>query len=342
MKNKQIRLILHLGQHKTGSKALQSYLWLNQQRFIERGILYPTVPKHKINVPAYQCSHFILYALARRDAMIASGEVSAAENFYSQYKDQFAPFKNLQDLLQEIEQEREKHNAHTIILSSEDLFDMQSAHELDFHSEWIVYLAKKLAELSLKLNWRIDAVVYLRRPDHLLHAHYAQFIKGSVCNHLSFDMFANLFKPRLNSLAILEIWATHLQAEKIHVRPYEFEFMRNGIVGDFCQSLLGFIPTDSCAKVEHNLEYANQTPSKPYIDLIRLINRVFSHQSSNLIRNFVLKLAFHNQSKFDYRKAWLSPRARNEILKSYRQDFNQIAKIYIGTDNEKFFQEDWN
>ena len=59
--------------------------------------------------------------------------------------------------------------------------------------------SKILASLVADFNYDPLVVVYLRRQDHLLGAHYAQFIKGSSCNDLDFASFSKIFSPRLET-----------------------------------------------------------------------------------------------------------------------------------------------
>lgn len=108
----QPTLILHLGQHKTGSKALQSFLtaqsnWLAT----EHGILYPLSGRNPASVHrAYQISHHQFYSLLRH----------------------LNPLDSLLQLFAQIDAERLGRGCHTVLLSAEDLFDMHTAYDLDF------------------------------------------------------------------------------------------------------------------------------------------------------------------------------------------------------------------
>lgn len=335
------KVILHIGQHKTGSKALQSYLALNADKLRERGILYPlgTSPGHQI--AAYSNSHFQCYVLARHEAMMACGENAAAGQFWSAYGQYCTPYTTLDQLLDIYETERMHIGAHTIIISAEDLFDMQSAHEMHFSPQWVSHAAHAFHNCALRLGWEPEIAAYLRRPDHLLNAHYAQFIKGDTRNTLDFETFSIDFKPRLDSLGILNIWAAVFRPEHLHVRPYELGSLPGGIVPDFFEHLLGFLPGRDWAQVPSNLESSNITPGRAYIDLMREINIRISKNLPAPAREAVLQCAFAYRSVNDPAASWLSPAARYRLTNHYRKDYQEISKHYCKLADHDFFTEAW-
>ena len=84
MSRPEPRLVVHVGQHKTGSKALQSFLYHNRRGLRDRGILYPVSDAPCYGVRAYAISQFRLYALVRREAIDACfGQVAAASYWRS-------------------------------------------------------------------------------------------------------------------------------------------------------------------------------------------------------------------------------------------------------------------
>ena len=111
---------------------------------------------------------------------------------------------------------RERLGAIRVVISAEDLFDMQTAHETEFSRELVEAGARRLARLAADFGYDVRIAVYLRRQDHLLAVHYAQYIKGSSVNDVDFDEFAEAFAPRLDSWSILTAWVAAFGPE--HVR----------------------------------------------------------------------------------------------------------------------------
>jgi hypothetical protein len=335
------RVILHIGQHKTGSKALQSYLALNAAKLRERGIIYPLEASSKHRISAYSNSHFQCYVLARHEAMLACGEKAAAYQFWSEYGHYCTPYTTLDQVLHSFETRRMHAGAHTIVISAEDLFDMQSAHDVYFSEDWVSHAAQAFHNCALRLGWEPEVAVYLRRPDHLLNAHYAQFIKGSANNTLDFETFSKNFKPRLDSLGILKIWAAAFSPARLHVRPYERESLSDGIVPDFFKHLLGFLPEHDWTHVPNNLESSNITPGQAYIDLMREINIQMDKNHLAPAREAVLQSAFACRSENDPAANWLSPVAHYRLLNEYRKDYQEISENYRKPAHHEFFTEKW-
>ena len=341
MISRHVRVIFHIGQHKTGSKALQSYLALNVSKLKERGVLYPIGKSAKHGITTYQNSHFHCYALARLEAMKTSDEAFAVDQFWTEYRRYCEPFTSLDQGLEFFEAARAKADAHTVLISAEDLFDMQSAHDLPFSRQWVKFAAEKLLRSSLRMGWSPEIVIYLRRQDHLLNAQYAQYIKGSSTNTLGFEAFAQAFEPRLHSLEILRIWESVFGLARIRVRPYEPQSLPGGIVPDFFRHIIGFLPSDDWNDVPSDLEFSNITPSRAYIDLIREFNIRSGRGHRVPPRESILQAAFSDQSKSNEVTDWLPPTARYQLLTAYREDNKEIADKYGMVSGRCFFSESW-
>lgn len=217
------RLIIHIGQHKTGSKALQAYLAHNRTVLRRHGILYPPGSP---GAPAYEISHHIFYQSLRNGTL----------------------------WLETLDQ------APLTIVSAEDIFDMATAHTLQYSPQAIHQAAQALQP------HRPQIVVYLRDPAELLVAHYGQFIKGSPTNHLSFEEFSAAFAPRLDSQSILAIWKSYFP--DLIQRPYSKD-----IVTDFFEHVLAMQTPPDCQPAPPHPEYVNRSVDRDAIELIRLMNR---------------------------------------------------------------------
>ena len=61
--------LIHIGQHKTGSKALQFFCARHAASLRQRGSLYEVDGRFSQGIRAYAVSHHRLFALLRREAM---------------------------------------------------------------------------------------------------------------------------------------------------------------------------------------------------------------------------------------------------------------------------------
>ena len=125
-------VFIHIGQHKTGSKALQAYLLHNQNALLKQKIYYPKIVTQ--GDIAYQRSHFSFFAIAKYEALKTLNRDHEAKIFWEKYG-KLCNKHNVHSLLLGIEIDRKALGANRIILSAEDLFDMATAHELYTESE---------------------------------------------------------------------------------------------------------------------------------------------------------------------------------------------------------------
>ena len=333
------KVIFHIGQHKTGSKALQSFLSINRENLLRHNIFYPQGSSLKRLEGVYHHSHFLLYVLAKYECLNAHRSDYASENFWKTHR-KFCAHDSVVSFFEFVEKSRKENKAHTIIFSAEDLFDMQTAHELSFDEGWILYASNLLAQSARKVGWDPNLVVYLRRPDQLLNAHYAQFIKGSDLNHLSFDAFHTTFKPRLDAINILKAWENSFSKEKMQVRPYENIFMHGGIVRDFFENILGFLPDENWLTPHEDIEFSNKTPSKVYIDLIRESNLARSQGLPGIPKLSILELAFKDITRKS-NPNWMGTETTQQFLDLYRADFRVISSNYDRLGHNVFFKQGW-
>lgn len=306
-----MRVILHVGQHKTGSKALQSALYANRDWLAAHGIAYPVVCEPERPLRPYEMNHHALFRVVR-DAVDCSSEPRPMEPVTD----------HLRALVKTVPAGTE-----TVILSAEDLFDMHTAHEDTLATDRVPRAAMLLARELTQASAAVHVVVYLRRQDHLLAAHYAQLIKGSNTHDLSFAAFAEQCAPRLDADALVLSWERAFGRESVRVIPYEPSAMPGGIVADFFGKVLELHPPPVTAPFPDDLEAFNITPPRDWLEFMRLLNRRISRGQHALPRGKVLEAAFRDR---DGRgrgiAAWLSPAERAELLAIYAAGNRCIAE----------------
>jgi hypothetical protein len=315
------RLVLHVGQHKTGTKALQAFLSHNRRQLLSHGILYPPGSPGRYALPAYANSHYLLFALVRHQAEGCSGEAPAV----------CRPFRSVEHWFERLSCS----DASTVVVSAEDLFEMSTAHQ----SEWSLALVEKgarlLAQACRGFGYQAEVLVYLRRPDHALGARYVQFIKGSSSNELDFEQFHRLIAPRLRYLPILEHWAHAFGRARVRVRGYDPCLVRDGIVADFFRHGLGIQTPDGCRPAPEHPESINQSVIRDVVELIRILNR---EQRNDVPRWALLELSQRFGGAGAGVAEWLSPQMRLELLRDYVQEHAEIA-VSCGRKGETLFPE---
>ncbi len=321
--NRTMRLILHIGQHKTGSKALQSALYANRPFLADYGFCYPL---EELDAPApkpQHLNHFTLFeairaqighTVARPGGLVASHETRGGD---------------AQGLIASALRRMIAHApayAPAAILSAEDLFHMHTAHEMAFSLDVVAAGTQALASALRHMSLDAKIVCYVRRQDHLLAAHYAQLIKGGGA-HLTFEEFARLFAPRLDTHAVLQCWERAFGQDSLVVSAYEPHGMPGGIVSHFFQHALGIPPPPEPMPFPDDLESQNITPSRDHIEYMRCMNRRISMGLPTLPRQAALESAFADHATRPAGiAAWLSPAERGQLLSACESGNRSIAR----------------
>ena len=340
----RVKIIFHIGQHKTGSKALQSFLHLHSAALVQRGILYPVNQTVRQKVRAYQISHYRLFALLRHEALQACGQTDAARHYWRKQRAICRPYDCLRVMFNAIEDERRRVGADTIIVSAEDLFDMQTAHQIDLNMDCLAAGVKILSGLAQAFQYQPVVIAYVRRQDHLLGAHYVQYVKGSSDPTIEFETFARAFAPRLDTHRLLACWAAEFGSDAMVVRPYERATMPTGIVADFFEyALQQAIPSDWMAPAPER-ESVNTTPGRDQVELIRHLHRRRWLGWPLLRRAQILDattaLSSGVAAKYGSTiAAWLSPAQRRRLLLDHTEDNTRIAQHYLPMTKTPLFSE---
>lgn len=202
MWSKMTKILLHIGTHKTGSTAIQSFCYKNSMALIQQGILYPE------SYTKWGGHHQIPWHLGVTHP----------------YKDEDITFDQIMLYLK---QQIAIYQPRQVILSSEDF-------------EFLPLPALKRLKETLD-DYPIEILIYLRRQDNYLISEYKQHVRMEVTQFSGtlFDFVLKYdFEPRFNYKYITDKWSEVFGKNSLIVRPFEKQQLKDGdVVEDFISTI---------------------------------------------------------------------------------------------------------
>jgi hypothetical protein len=190
-----MRLILHIGSHKTGTTAIQRFLSSNQSALARQGF-------HQARLGASITANEIAN-------VIGAGNADAGREFFHRH----------------LELAR-KRGAHTMIVSAENFYAMSLVEAALANRPLDDFAGRERAAVA-RLKSAIPAgitdhrvVCYLRRPDRYAESLYNQRIKYENFAE-SFDQYLRLVEPALAYNEVASIWSEAFGNENCTFTIYE-------------------------------------------------------------------------------------------------------------------------
>lgn len=234
-----MKIIVHIGWHKTGTTAIQSFLKKNTLKLIDENKLY--YPSEGLVNSAH---HAIAWALQGKDN-------SPLNNLYT---------GNKSNLIQQAIESGKKHGCKNLIFSSE---------------EFCTFSEKQIENLKEILNYgnnKIIIIAYVRRQDLLIESSYNMEVKwwGSRITD-GFEQYVKNKTPFIKYDVVLDSWANVFGLENIKVGVYDTAHMpQNDIRLDFCL-LAGIDPVDLVLESKR----INSSLGPKSLAFLRILNRLF-------------------------------------------------------------------
>ncbi len=231
-----VRIVLHIGQMKTGTTALQEAMQRHRNELLNEGILYPktgVLPRHSDLAWSY-------WPPAQLNGWVKSKHNS----------------KSSQAIIDEIESEILDTGAKSVVISAEE-FSLRP-----------VQLYRSLLQ-----RWRnnLHIVVYLRRQDEMIESMYKQNVLNQAITTPFADYVEAALDPatklgrRLNYGDFLAEWEAIVDRKNIHVSPYDSE-TKIDLWGNFvCTTQL------KCS-FDVQLEKINDSLHPEFIEFLRRTN----------------------------------------------------------------------
>jgi hypothetical protein len=239
-----MKLILHIGTHKTASTSLQHFFTLNRALLRDAGFHYPS------NLNSAYVTNFLAAELAfRRGNTVLS-------------------------FLNKALREATRLGCHTVLLSAEsfyamtafflDLYDRRP-RELDYWANES-RLVSELQRYCIPFD-DVQIVCYLRPQDEFASSIYNQLVKSTVGTALPYLDFLARVRPVFDYNQHLQLWA-HSFGNKA-VQAMRFDTVDGGILQHFCERVL----TSACyQKAQQQNFFANTRLSRNVLEVKRIFN----------------------------------------------------------------------
>jgi len=292
------KLYLHIGRPKTGSTALQSFLHRNRRTLARQGLCYPETGRYQH--ASHKLSLVYLPKLPDSEAV----EGIPASELYT-------------DLASEILNS----GLGNAVISSEHFWLMNP----------------KDLPASLREQFDIQIVVYVRRQDDVLVSSFIQEVKGG---NLSIDIDLNDYicdTGRLKLLdydQVLQCWAGVFGQQNIQVRLYENLAELHGIERDFLQ-LIGVQPVSELvfSDIRRNVS--------PPLEVLRLVEELEELDLDSLSKRRLIALfskASHvlGGNEGTSATALFTLAQRQQVLKHFADSNSRLGQIFLGQSGSPF------
>jgi hypothetical protein len=301
-------LYIHIGTHKTGTTALQEFLFRNRIVLRKRGLQYL-----KTGITKEGAHHHFASSIRRTPHPIYRPEM-----IYETYCQKLS----------------EEANRDVANLVSSEIFCENIQYDQ-------IYLLKRYFR-------KIHVVIYLRRQDHYLESYYSQLVKGGYYNndigtlfqqHVKTNHVDKINKHNMNYLKLCNGWADLVGIENVVVRPYEKkQFLEGNIYSDF----LNIFSIDMSSRYLIPTKDRNISLHQKELAIKRQLNNLPIEEISKRRLAVPLMELSRKRSKGDYfiKKNILSLHERQEILDYFSESNAQIAREYLGRKDGTLFYEE--
>jgi hypothetical protein len=260
-----MRVLLHIGQSKTGTSAIQAFLTLNRSSLREAQVLYPAIKVGgmPIDLGAHNAVADSLVGLLRFPHL-------SAEQYFSQF------FKEAQRI-----------DASLLILSAEHFFGGEPRiWAVNNHQEYLNLYRRKIEKLATFLKGHdVSLLIYLRPQ--------LDWLASAACHTVRIDrlisdcpiyqndrQFFELMKPLLRYSTLLDIWNDVIKPSAFTVVPYTKNTLYKG------SSISDFLRRTGLENMHFPVASAdiqvNKSLTREYLEVKKILNR--SPRSENTER----------------------------------------------------------
>lgn len=308
-----MELILHIGQSKTGTTAIQHFLSLNRERLVRQQILYPVVN-------------------------VAAGRIHVTNHnaFADSVSDRIVfPFLSYEDYVKQFRSAISNGDCDKILLSAEHFFGGEPrVWDCDDAQSYYEKYAEKIKRIrSFSDGMAVTILVYLRPQ--------VDWFASAVCQTVRLQpliqrgqiyqddlQFLKLMSPLLNYERILEVWRDSFPRANFIVVPYvRSELKNSNIVDDMCAKLgidtEGFVGKDVTGEV-------NSTFAQDFTEVKKILNK--KDKSRSRERSIIKCLQFLSKGSEFGSGYVLSPEVKDRIEELVANSNAALSSNYLQAD----------
>lgn len=335
-----MRIILHIGNYKTGTSALQNFLFINKQRLEQCGIYYGNT-WNVVNNHAGLALSILKEALEKHNILDLCSDLKDLEEDPSA-------------IALKICFMAEARNADTIIISHEgffaDLLQVSAGLSSSFTRKDIDNVNEYICARLKELFPEAEIVCYLRRQDLYIESMYMEHCKvpWRVWElPVKFEKFNKKQKLCLNYFNEILRWKRYFD-EKVSFKIYEKENLLNkDIIYDFLCCYIGFKIDDICQFEQIGISEKNISLSRDALEH-KLLNNI-----NEPLLNCLYKI-YSEQYPDTKKYGFMQQSERTILLEKYKESNNKLFgernfnygqqnnKVYTGlSDNRRKEIEQW-
>lgn len=295
-----MKLVLHIGCHKTGTAAIQSALKAADATLLSTGYYY-AAPNRAVQ--ANDIADALHAGRIRHVRRFFGSQVSVAQH----------------------------RGAHTMIVSAENFFGMSivaALHARSMHPDPVHSDRRSITRLARTISGLFEStqiLCYLRRPDRFAESWYNQNVKGSALISFEFSQFLELVRPLLSYSTFLDSWAEVFGSDNVVVEGYEP--VAHDVVPAFAALVMG---AASASALGHQAVRRNERLDRDVLEFKRMINPALTQRTkpldyevlSRLVARWPAHAAPANAQEF------LTPRERADLLAELAADEAALRSTY--------------
>ncbi len=306
---------LHIGMPKTGTTAIQNFMWNNREILEKHGICYPDLKFHYLHIPYARNAHFLISRRTVTDGAIR------------QLPDP-AEYVSVLDLLAGYG----KHFAR-IFLTDESVW----RHWANDPALW-----EKLRDDLKQRGLDLRIITYLRRQDQFILSIYRQKVKSSYTSDSFYDYLDTLKEMYpVDFLAYMNMLSECVGKENLIIRVYEkgqYRGPEQNLFSDFLDIFglsmqNGFVAEQS----EYNLSLTDSL-----FELRRILNLLPKSIRKDPIFSQNIKTMLANNSPYadEPKTSFFRPGEQAAYLESFAESNDRLAREYLGRADGKLFYDE--